>query len=111
MFKKTGPFRVVAVQSHTVTIDEDGIHNTVSVDPISPTSAPHESQPKVPATTDNATEDHVGDDTPDNMENQQTSGEASADQDRPHSHEPHDFAVDRIIDHEGSGSNRLYRVC
>ena len=32
MFKKTGPFKIVATNPHTVTIDEDGLHNTVSID-------------------------------------------------------------------------------
>lgn len=32
MFKKLGPIRIKAVQAHTLTIDANGVQNTVSID-------------------------------------------------------------------------------
>ena len=121
MFKKTGPFKIVATDSHTVTIDEDGLHNTVSIDRISPaptdesTTAEQITEPAHRPTT-NQHSDVTDDNTsspPENVtQGQRTNEESSAPgpefSDNPA--EPEQYAVEKIIGHKGNRRNRRYVV-
>ena len=87
-FKRLGPFKILDVYSHTATIDEEGIPNTVTIDRLSlakaanspPTSPP---SPPTPVPSLNPAPD----------DQHQT-----------------EFVVDRIVDHRGKGGTRRYRV-
>lgn len=66
MPKTAGPFRIVTIASHTVTIDEKGIPNTVSDDRVSPALVPESTQsnnmsPTEPTETSQETHERKGD--------------------------------------------------
>ena len=121
MFKKTGPFRIVATDSQTATIDEDGLHNTISIDRISPaTSTESKSAPPTNEPADESTPAEPAADTDEptcspseeETREQQTNEESSA-LGQKHSEtpaEPEQYVVERIVGHMGNRRNRRYVV-
>jgi len=137
MFKKTGPYRIVAVQSHTVTLDEDGINNTVSMDRISRASRPPPAERPSETADANSNIDNLGAnapseemstsnapvETPDDVDDgtipstsSQLNSPAPPEEVAPDVEptntptEQREYVVDRIISHEGKGRNKKYVV-
>lgn len=109
--KATGPFIVKKVGSHTLTIEENGVDNTITADRATlcttrPTG--ETSRPIVLSTLGNSHGNH------------NHNGETSLDKPhgtlhetntrRPQEDETQEYAVDRIVGHTGHGAERKYIV-
>lgn len=103
MFKKTEPFKVTAVRSHTLFIDDKGVENFVSVyrvtllhsSPNLPASSASERKSLLPAA------DEVIYNETETEENIPTSNNRRK--------VPEEYAVERIVRYNGPQSGRRYK--